>query len=86
MASIIDFKEIPLDDLVIGLGQVRTRDVAKEVDELADSISQVGLLEPIVVCSTEVEGKYEIVTGQRRFLARQLPCLDKVFRRGCRSS
>ena len=71
MASIVGFREIPLGDLTIGLAQVRTRDVAKEVDELADSIAQVGLLEPIVVCPTEDEGKYEIITGQRRFLAHQ---------------
>ena len=71
MASIVEFKEISLGDLTIGLGQVRTRDVAKEVDELADSIAQVGLLEPIVVCPAEEKGKYEIITGQRRFLAHQ---------------
>ena len=29
----------------------------------------MGLLEPIVVCPAEKEGKYEILTGQRRFLA-----------------
>ena len=71
MASIVGFEQISLGDLTIGLGQVRTRDVSKEVDELADSIAQVGLLEPIVVCPTEEEGKYEIITGQRRFLAHQ---------------
>ena len=71
MAFIKDFKEIPLEDLSIGLGQVRIRHVSKEIDELADSIAQVGLLEPIVVCPTEEEGKYEIMTGQRRFLAHQ---------------
>ena len=62
-------KDIPLEDLVIGKGQVRVRDVGKEIDELAASIQKVGLLEPIVVCPAEKEGKYEILTGQRRFLA-----------------
>lgn len=71
MASILKVQEIPLGDLSIGKGQVRTRDVSKEIDELADSIAKVGLLEPIVVSPTEEEGKYEIVTGQRRFLAHQ---------------
>ena len=72
MASIVETRDIALTDLVIGKGQVRTRDVSKEIDELKDSIAQVGLLEPIVVCAAEEEGKYEIVTGQRRFLAHQL--------------
>jgi ParB family chromosome partitioning protein len=64
-------KDIPLEDLVIGKGQVRIRDVAKRIDELANSISVMGLLEPIVVCPAEKEGKYEILMGQRRFLAHQ---------------
>ena len=71
MSAILEFKEIRLKDLIIDLGQVRTRDVSKEVDELADSIAKVGLLEPIVVCPTDEDGKYEIITGQRRFLAHQ---------------
>ena len=79
MASILAFREIPLGDLSIGFAQVRTRDVAKEVDELADSIAQVGLLEPIVVCPTGEEGKYEIITGQRRFLAHQELKKDAIW-------
>lgn len=71
MAQIKEVKEIPLDDLVVGKGQVRLRDTARGIDELADSISKVGLLEPIVVCDAEAEGKYEIILGQRRFLASQ---------------
>ena len=70
MAKIAEFKEIPLTELVIGIGQVRMREVAKDIDELAESIRQVGLLEPIVVCPAE-DRKYEIITGQRRFLAHQ---------------
>lgn len=69
MARIREVKEIPLDNLDIGKGQVRLRHVGKEIGELADSIRAVGLLEPIVVCETETPDKFEIVTGQRRFLA-----------------
>ena len=71
MVFIKGFKEVPLENLSIGLGQVRTRNVSQELHELTDSIAQVGLLEPIVVCPKEEEGKYEIITGQRRFLAHQ---------------
>jgi ParB family chromosome partitioning protein len=69
MARIVEIKEIPLDALVLGKGQVRTRDVGKGIDELAASIRKKGLLQPIVVCESEEPGKYEILTGQRRFLA-----------------
>ena len=65
-------KELPVKDLIIGKSQARTRDVGKGIDELADSIRKVGLLEPIVVCPSDQLGKYEILTGQRRFLA----CLE----------
>ena len=71
MARIKEVREIPLADLQIGLGQVRLRDASKELDELADSIRQVGLLEPIVVCESEAPGKFEIITGQRRYMAHQ---------------
>ena len=79
MASILEFREIPLGDLTIGLGQVRIRDVNKEIDELADSIAKVGLLEPIVVSPAEQAGKYEIITGQRRFLAHQELGMETIW-------
>jgi len=72
LAKVKQLKEIPLDKLVIGKGQVRTSDVGKEIDELAESIKTMGLLEPIVVCAGEMSGTYEILTGQRRFLAHKL--------------
>lgn len=65
-----EIRELPMDDLTIGKTQVRTHEVGKEIAELADSIRKIGLLEPIVVCpSAKQEGKFEIITGQRRFLA-----------------
>jgi len=69
IAEIKEIKDIPLDDLVIGKGQVRVKDVGKDIEELAESIRVMGLLEPIIVCAADKPGKYEILTGQRRFLA-----------------
>jgi ParB family chromosome partitioning protein len=69
MTQETEIREIPLTDLVISKGQVRVRDVGVEIEELAESIRKMGLLEPIVVCPAETAGKYEILTGQRRFLA-----------------
>ena len=79
MVRIKEVRDIPLDHLEIGLGQVRLKDVSKDIDELADSIRQVGLLEPIVVCESETPGKYEIITGQRRFMAHQELKLDTIM-------
>lgn len=69
MAKILNYREILLDDLVIGQGQVRTQNPGKEIDDLARSIKAQGLLQPIVVCPARDEGKLEILVGQRRFLA-----------------
>ena len=44
MERIKEIMEIPLSNLVIGKGQVRIRDVGKDIDELAESIKKIGLL------------------------------------------
>ena len=46
------------------------------LDELADSIKQVGLLEPIIV--RPIGDQYEVVVGERRYRASQQAGLDKV--------
>lgn len=52
-------------------------DIGKiEVSELAASIKERGLLQPITVA--EKNGKYEIVYGDRRFLAHQELGLDEI--------
>ncbi len=78
MAKIIEYQDIPLDELTIGKGQVRTQDVGKDIDDLARSIKVQGLLQPIVVCRARDENKWEILTGQRRFLAHKLLGLEKI--------
>jgi ParB family chromosome partitioning protein len=58
----------------VSLQQSRTRDVTKDLDELVDSIRVQGQLEPVIVLpSGDDDGTYEIIAGQRRWLAlRQL--------------
>ena len=72
MTNFSETRDIPLDDLVLGKGQARTQDTGKEIEDLARSIEALGLLQPILVCAAEKsEGKWEILAGQRRFLAHQ---------------
>lgn len=47
------------------------------LDELADSIKQVGLLEPIIIRPIDSD-KYEVVVGERRYRAAQQAGLDKM--------
>ena len=72
MAKIVDYRNIALDDLVIGKAQVRTDAPGREVEDLAKSIQAQGLLQPIVICRAQEEGKWEILTGQRRFFAHKI--------------
>ena len=78
MAKIVEYREISLDDLTIGKAQVRTQNPGKDIEELADSIAKQGLLQPIVVCKARQAGKWEILTGQRRFLAHKHLQMDKI--------
>ena len=78
MAKIVEYRQIPLGDLVIGKGQVRTHATHKDVDQLAESIEKQGLLQPIVVCQSQQMGKWEILTGQRRFLAHRMLQRDTI--------
>jgi ParB family chromosome partitioning protein len=61
--------ELPLHVLEISKGQARIRDVEKDLDELVENLRTHGQLEPIVVARIPSTGTYEIITGQRRFLA-----------------
>lgn len=66
-----DVRPIPIDkidiDKDIGKWNVRTLDKEKKIEELIDSISKYGLLQPIVVFQ---EGdKYNLIIGQRRVRA-----------------
>lgn len=73
IANVKEMKDIPLDHLEVGMSQARLRNVSKDIDELADSIHRVGLLEPIVVVeSPDSPGKYQILTGQRRYQAHRV--------------
>lgn len=64
-------KHIPLDDIVIGTGQFRTRNLHKGIEELALNIKTVGLINAITVCELE-NGKYDLIAGQRRVEAHEL--------------
>lgn len=73
---------LPIEYLTRGAFQPRRDFDPTALEELAQSIQQQGLMQPIVVRSLE-KGKYEIIAGERRWRACQqagletLPCLIK---------
>lgn len=61
--------DIPIDQIITENNPRKTFNEAS-IRELADSISQYGLLQPIVV--RKKAGKYELINGERRYRAHKL--------------
>jgi ParB family chromosome partitioning protein len=64
-------EDISISSIVRPLNVLRS--TMNSVEDLADSIKKVGLLQPIVVRTTDGSGSFEIIAGNRRYSAcRQL--------------
>lgn len=72
-----ELRDLPIELLQRGTYQPRRDMDASALEELADSIKQQGVMQPIVVRSIE-EGRYEIIAGERRWRASQMAGLDKI--------
>ena len=76
--------QLPLARLQAGRYQPRTRMDEGSIQELAASIRQHGLMQPIVVRALPVEPgdgrppRYEIIAGERRFRAARVAELEQV--------
>jgi len=62
---------IPLDQLKVSAINVRKEDPNDKIEELAKSIQEFGLLQPILLLGEYGKPPYEVIVGQRRFLAHQ---------------
>ncbi|MFQ3678727.1 MAG: ParB/RepB/Spo0J family partition protein, partial [Fimbriimonadaceae bacterium] len=69
--------EVAIDAIVPNQRQPRQNFDEEALRELADSIRQVGILQPLVVRPLS-EGKYELIAGERRLRAAQLAGLERV--------
>jgi len=69
-AQVSKLVELKLDDIVPDEGQPRQDFKLEQLEALASSIKEHGVLQPIVVVRTE--GKYKIVAGERRWRASKL--------------
>lgn len=63
--------EIAVGDIIPNPTQPRTQFDEEALRELADSISQLGVIQPITVKRTDA-GKYIIISGERRWRASQM--------------
>jgi ParB family chromosome partitioning protein len=61
--------EYPLiEQIDISDSNVRKSDIERDIEELADSIREIGLQHPVIVCKKK-DGRYELISGQRRYYA-----------------
>lgn len=68
---------LPLSSLVRNPNQPRQHFDEEALEELASSIREMGILQPLVVRPAEA-GKFEIVAGERRFRAAAMAGLTEV--------
>lgn len=68
---------IPLDQIVPNRMQPRTVFDDEKIRELADSIREDGILQPLIV-SPLPDGRYELIAGERRLRASRLAGLTEV--------
>ena len=72
-----DSFEISLDKIFVNPNQPRTNFDSNEIDNLAVSIKELGIIQPITVRKVN-ENKYEIISGERRYRASKIANLDSI--------
>jgi ParB family chromosome partitioning protein len=71
--------EIPIEHLVRNADQPRRLFTEADIDDLAASVKEKGVLQPILVRSAPGQaGKYQIIAGERRWRAAQMAGLHTV--------
>lgn len=77
--SVGEYFYIDIEKLLPYPKQARKIFKETDIDDLANSIKQYGIRQPLtIIKSVQNEGKYEIVSGERRFRAAQKLNLNKV--------
>lgn len=68
-------KSVPIDSVI---SQVQVRKQFEGLEELADSIREIGLQVPINVTQSDDQGKYTIIQGERRWRAAKMAGLTMI--------
>ncbi|MBL1271986.1 MAG: ParB/RepB/Spo0J family partition protein [Oceanospirillales bacterium] len=72
-----ELRQVPIDLIQRGRFQPRRDMDPAALQELADSIRQQGVMQPVVVRPI-AEGRYELIAGERRWRATQMAELDSI--------
>jgi len=75
----VQTNKVPINDLTRGTLQPRKHFSPESLEDLTNSIKEQGVIQPIVVRPDKIKpGKYEIIAGERRWLASQNAGLHEV--------
>ena len=69
--------EVPLADIKANPNQPRREFDVEAMEELAESIRQIGIIQPITLRKMD-DGTYQIIAGERRWRASQMAGLETV--------
>lgn len=75
--------QIPVSAIARNPRQPRTRFDPAALQELADSIREHGVLQPVIVSQTETPGRYRLIAGERRLEASRMagvPTIPAIVR------
>ncbi len=70
---------VPMAKIIAGVYQPRRLFNQSELEELADSIRENGLIQPIVLRKVAEDDHFEIIAGERRFRAAKLLGLESIL-------
>ncbi|MCX6864865.1 MAG: ParB/RepB/Spo0J family partition protein [Verrucomicrobia bacterium] len=83
MSTLNEIYEVPIGDINISERNVRLTHPERDLEELADSIRLHGLLQPVVLSGEYGSPPYDLISGQRRYLAHarflRVPTIRAVF-------
>lgn len=70
--------ELPIDSILPNPHQPRTIMVEEDLQELAESIREHGIIQPLLVIPADENGQYVLIAGERRLRAAKIAGLNKV--------
>lgn len=71
-------KQLSITNIVVNPDQPRKTFEQQALEELAASIKQHGVIQPIVVTPSDTNGEYRIVAGERRYRASLIAKITKI--------
>ncbi|MFN3966312.1 MAG: ParB/RepB/Spo0J family partition protein [Endomicrobiia bacterium] len=73
-----EIQKIPLEKIKPNRYQARKKFDETKLKELAESIKEKGLLQPLIVSPSIIPGEYELIAGERRYRASYIAGLTEV--------